>query len=144
MAKATVSMPTDFLMQLSKLGERTDEIVEAALEAGGAVVLDAVKSNLQSAVGRGTHDSKTTGELVRSLGMSKPRHNRDGSGTDVKVGFAEPRSDGCSNAKIAHILEYGRPGKQPPRPFMKPARRKSEKQCVEAMRAVFEKEVGTQ
>ena len=33
MAKATIKMPDDFLMKLSKLGSRTDEIAEKALKA---------------------------------------------------------------------------------------------------------------
>ncbi len=58
----------------------------------------------------------------------------------MKVGFAEPRSNGDSNAKIANILEYGRSG-QPPKPFLKPARSQSRSACIEAMKAKFETEV---
>ncbi len=141
MAKAETKMPEEFLLKLSRLGDKTDEIIPKVLEAGGEVALAKVKGNLSSAVGRGTKEkSRATGELQRSLGLSPAKQKRDGSGWDIKVGFAEPRSDGGSNAKIANILEYGKHG-QPARPFLKPARTQSRKPAIEAMKARFEQEV---
>ena len=58
----------------------------------------------------------------------------------MKIGFAEPRSDGGSNAKIANILEYGRHG-QPAKPFLKPARTQSRNACIETMKAKLQEEV---
>lgn len=140
MAKATIKMPEDFLLKLSRLGEKTDEIIPRILEAGGEVVEAKVKSNLQSAIGRGTkEDSRSTGELVSALGISSARQDRDGD-FNVKVGFSEPRSDGKSNAMIAGVLEYGKHG-QTPKPFMKPAKSASKKACIDAMVSAFEKEV---
>jgi HK97 gp10 family phage protein len=142
MAKVTVKIPDEFAQALSKLGDKTDDIIPRVLEAGGEVILDKVKSNLASVVGNGTkEESRSTGELERSLGLSPAKQKRDGSGWDVKVGFSEPRSDGGSNAKIANVLEYGRHG-QPPKPFLKPAKSQSKNACVEAMKAKFEQEVG--
>lgn len=141
MAKAETKMPEEFLLKLSRLGDKTDEIIPKVLEAGGEVALAKVKGNLSSAVGRGTKEkSRATGELQRSLGLSPAKQKRDGSGWDIKIGFAEPRSDGGSNAKIANILEYGKHG-QPARPFLKPARTQSRKPAIEAMKARFEQEV---
>lgn len=141
MAKAETKMPEEFLLKLSRLGDKTDEIIPKVLEAGGEIALAKVKGNLSSAVGRGTKEkSRATGELQRSLGLSPAKQKRDGSGWDIKVGFAEPRSDGGSNAKIANILEYGKHG-QPARPFLKPARTQSRKPAIEAMKARFEQEV---
>ena len=141
MAKAETKMPEEFLLKLSRLGDKTDEIIPRVLEAGGEVALAKVKGNLSSAVGRETKEkSRATGELQRSLGISPAKQKRDGSGWDIKVGFAEPRSDGGSNAKIANILEYGKHG-QPARPFLKPARTQSRKPAIEAMKARFEQEV---
>ncbi len=142
MAKVEIKMPEDFLLRLSRLEGRTDEIIPKVLEAGGEVVLAKVKSNLSSVVGRGTkEESRSTGELERSLGLSPAKQKRDGSGWDVKVGFAEPRSGGGSNAKIANVLEYGRHG-QTPKPFLKPAKSSSKNAAVAAMKAKFEAEVG--
>ena len=140
MAKVDMKMPDDFLLKLSRLGDQTDTIIPKVLEAGGEVVLDKVKSNLSSVVGSGTKEkSRSTGELERSLGLSPALMDRDGN-FNVKVGFAEPRSDGGSNAKIANILEYGKHG-QPPKPFLKPARTQSRSACIEAMKAKLRKEV---
>jgi hypothetical protein len=96
-------MPEDFLLKLSALGDRTDEIIPRVLEVGGEVVLEKVKSNLESIVGRGTKtELRSTGELVGALGMTQVRLNREGN-HDLKIGFAEPMSDGGSNAKFANI-----------------------------------------
>lgn len=141
MAKAQMMMPEDFLKRLSRLGDRTDEISEKVLEAGGEVVLTRVKGNLAGVIGRGTqYESRSTGELLGSLGLSSVKVDKNGN-HNIKVGFAEPRSDGDSNAKIANILEYGKHG-QPAKPFLKPARTSSKAACEEAMKAKFEEEVG--
>ena len=140
MAKCEMKMPEDFLMKISQLGSNFDAVAESVLEAGGEVVLAKVKSNLAGVVGSGTkYDSRSTGELERSLGLSPAKLNRDGN-HDIKVGFAEPRSDGGSNAKLANILEYGKHG-QPAKPFLKPAKTASRKECIEAMKAKLESEV---
>lgn len=142
MAKVDVRMPEDFLLKVSKLAEQSDVIIPKVLEVGGEVVLDKVKDNLRSVVGKGTkYPSKSTGELVSSLGVTSAKQDRKGN-YNVKVGFSEPRSDGGSNAKIANIIEYGKHG-QPARPFLKPAKSKSRKQCVEAMTAKLEEEINS-
>ena len=140
MAKAAFKMPEDFLLKLSRLGEKTDEIIPKVLEAGGEIVEAKVKSNLQAVIGSGTkEESRSTGELISALGVSSARQDKDGN-FNVKVGFSEPRSDGKSNAMIAGVLEYGKSG-QPPKPFLKSAKSASKSACVDAMIAAFEKEV---
>ena len=140
MAKAIVKMPEEFLLKISRLESKTDDIVPKVLEAGGNVVLQKVKSNLQAVIGKGTkRRSKITGELLRSIGLSQARLDRNGD-HNVKVGFAEPRSDGGSNAKLANILEYGKHG-QPARPFLKPAKSSSKKTCEQAMIDKLEEEL---
>ena len=96
--------------------------------------------NLRLRSGAGTkYDSRSTGELAGALGLSPVKV--DGSGNhDIKVGFAEPRSDGGSNAKIANILEYGKHG-QPAKPFLKPAKTASKSAAITAMQKKFEEEV---
>ena len=139
-AKAIVKMPEEFLLKISRLESKTDDIVPKVLEAGGNVVLQKVKSNLQAVIGKGTkRRSKSTGELLRSIGLSQARLDRNGD-HNVKVGFAEPRSDGGSNAKLANILEYGKHG-QPARPFLKPAKSSSKKTCEQAMIDKLEEEL---
>jgi len=134
-------MPDDFLDAISRLEARTDEIVPKVLAAGGEVVLDAVRIRLRAVIGQGTKKpSRATGELVDALGVSGARLDRKGN-WDVKVGFAEPRSDGGSNAKIANVLEFGKHG-QPPKPFLKPARIASREACIAKMKQVLESEIG--
>ena len=140
MAKVQVQMPDEFLEKISKLGKRTDEITERALQAGAKVVEAQFRTNLSSSIGQGTkYESRSTGELERSLGITKVRVGKDGN-YDIKVGFAEPRSDGESNAKIANILEYGKHN-QPARPFPKPTKSSSRKPCKEAMIRTIEEEL---
>lgn len=140
MAKATISMPEDFLLKVSQLEKQTDEILPRVLDVGGEIVLVQTKANLSSVIGSGTKlPSRSTGELEGALGLSKALQDRNGD-WNVKVGFSEPRKDGVSNAKLAAIIEYGKHG-QPAKPFMKPARTKSRKPAIEAMKAKLESEM---
>ena len=140
MAKADIKMPDAFLEQMQRLGAEEDRIAESVLEAGAAVVADKVRANLAGAIGRNTKiESRSTGQLIHSLGVSPVKVNREGN-HDCKIGFAEPRKGGGSNAKIANILEYGRHG-QPAKPFMKPAKTATKSACIEAMTAKFREEV---
>ena len=140
MASCNFSMPEDFLSKVSKLAEKTDEIVPKVLEVGAEVVFTKVKSNLQSVVGNNTKiESRSTGQLVSALGVTPAKQDHNGN-FNVKIGFDEPRSNGESNAKIANILEYGKSG-QPPKPFLKPAKTQSKKSCIEAMKNKLESEL---
>ncbi len=140
MGKVQVKMPEDFLLRLSRLGDKTDEIIPKVLEAGGEVVEQKVRANLSAVIGRDTkEESRSTGELLSALGVTPAKIDRDGN-YNVKVGFSEPRPDGRSNAMIANVLEYGKSG-QPAKPFLKPARSAARAPCIEAMKAAFEREV---
>jgi len=139
-ARASFKMPEDFLLKVSKLNEKTDDILPKVLEAGGEVMAKKVKSNLSSVIAKNTKlPSRSTGELIGALGVSPALIDRNGN-YNVKVGFSEPRSDGDSNAKIANILEYGKSG-QRPKPFLKPAKSSGKKACIEAMKEKLEEEI---
>ena len=141
MAKVDVKMPEEFLLKLSRLGSSTDAVAEKVLEDGGQVVLSKVKANLSAVIGSGTkYDSRSTGELEASLGLSPVKADRDGN-HNIKIGFSEPRSDGGSNAKLANILEYGKHG-QPAKPFLKPAKTSSRAECIRVMTQTLDEEVG--
>ena len=153
MAKATYKLPEDFLIKVSRLADKTDEIVPRVLQAGGEVVEKKVRSNLQAVIGSGTkEESRSTGELVGALGVSPAMLDRDGN-FNVKVGFDEPRRQQNAavrkrsykertNAMIANVLEYGKHG-QPAKPFLKPAKSASKNACIEAMKAKLESEMGS-
>ena len=134
MAKCTYKLPEDLLKKLSTIGSKMDEISEVVLGAGGEVVLDKVKSNLE-----GSLSGESSGELVSSLGLSGVRIDRNGN-SNIKIGFSEPRKDGSSNAMVANIIEYGKHG-QPAKPFLKPAKSSSKKQCIEVMTKKLEEEI---
>ena len=140
MGHCSFKMPEEFLLKVSRLAEKTDEIIPKILEAGAGVVYDKVKSNLTSVIGKNTKvERRSTGELESALGVSPAKQDRDGN-FNIKIGFAEPRSDGGSNAKLANILEYGKHG-QPPKPFLKPAKSRSRGACIEAMTNKLESEI---
>ena len=134
MANCTCKLPEELLKKLSKLGNKMDDVSETVLETGGAIILDKVRNNLQSVL-----SGESTGELLGSLGLSKVLLGKDGN-HNIKVGFAEPRSDGTSNAMIANIIEYGKHG-QPAKPFLKSAKRQSKKSCIDAMTQKLEEEI---
>jgi HK97 gp10 family phage protein len=140
MAKLNVNLPEDFLQKISRLGDKTDEIVPKVLEAGADVVLPKLKSNLEAAIRSNTQEaSRSTGELVAALGASPVKLDRNGN-HDIKIGFKEPRSDGGVNAKIANILEYGS-STQPARPFLAPAKSATRNPCRDAMINKLESEM---
>lgn len=140
MAKATMLMPDEFLERLSKLGDKTDEITKEVLKEGGKVALDKVRGSLKSVIGHDLKDeSRSTGQLESALGVSPPKLDRNGN-YNVKVGFAENRTDGEINAKLANIIEYGKHG-QPAKPFLARAKRGLKKPCEAAMKEKFEEEI---
>jgi len=139
-ARVDFKLPEDFLKRLSRLGEKTDRIVPKVLAAGAEVVESKVRKNLHGVIGNQTKtESRSTGELLESLGTTPSRIDRDGN-YNVKIGFSEPRIDGSSNAKIANILEYGR-SNQVSKPFLKPAKTSSRKECLNAMQEQFQREL---
>lgn len=140
MAKGEIKMPEDFLLKLSRLGDKSDEIISRVLGAGGEVALEKVRGNLEAVIGRDTkHKSRSTGELADALGLSPVKLSRHGT-FNIKIGFSEPRRDGLSNAMLANIIEHGKHG-QPAKPFLKPAKSASRKLTIAEMVEVFEQEV---
>lgn len=140
MAKVKATLPEEYIKRITKLGEKTDEISKTVLEAGGRAVLPRFKSNLSSVVGKDLKGKpRSTGVLLTSLGVTKPLVDNKGN-YNIKLGFAEPRNGGESNAKIANILEYGKHG-QPAKPFLKPTKSQTKKACEEAMKQKFEEEI---
>ena len=139
MGKVKIEMPTQWLDTIAGMGNALDAAIPKALEAGGKVVMEKMKSNLQAAIGRGTKTkSRSTGELAAALGVSPAKLDRDNN-LDVKVGFSEGRGE-VSNAMLANLLEYGKHG-QPPKPFLKQTKSSSRKPCIEAMQAILKEEL---
>ena len=139
MAKVKIEMPSGFIDQIAGMGNALDAAIPKALAAGGKVVMEKMKSNLQVIIGRETKmKSRSTGKLAASLGVSPAKLDRDGN-LDVKVGFSEGRGN-VSNAMLANVLEYGKHG-QPPQPFLKQTKSSSRKPCIDAMQTALKEEL---
>ena len=137
--KLILNYRRNFFLKYQNLPQRQMRFT-AGTRAGAEVVSEKVKSNLASVIGKKTKlDSRSTGELEAALGISPVKQDKNGN-FNIKIGFSEPRADGGSNAKIANILEYGKSG-QPPKPFLKPAKIKTGKACLEAMTNKLESEM---
>lgn len=151
MAQVKIKMPEEFLLKVSRLGNKTDEIIEKTLKTGGKIVLEVVKANLKSVIGKDLKFKKrSSGELISSLGISPADVDRNGI-HNIKVGFNKPRFKQyeakkdrsyylITNAMIANVIEYGKSG-QKPKPFLKPAKTKSIKSCIDAMKSKLDSEI---
>ena len=140
MAKVNIKLPDEFLKKLSSLGERTDEVAKKALTEGGEIILARTRANLIGVIGKNLKgESRSTGQLVSSLGLSPVMVDRNGN-YNVKIGFDEYRDDGSSNAGVANIIEYGKHG-QPAKPFLAPAKRQVGNQALERMKQVIKEEM---
>lgn len=151
MAKCEITLPEELQKKLDRIGRQTDEITAKALEAGAEATLPYLRSGLKDVIGKDTkYESRSTGELIRSLGISPVMVDREGS-PNIKVGFNEPRrvqraAKGkrsyytATNAMLANALEYGKHG-QPPKPFLKQAKNRSRKAAAAAMQRAFDEEV---
>ena len=140
MAKVNIKLPDEYLKKLSSLGERTDEVAKKALTEGGEIILARTRANLIGVIGKNLKgESRSTGQLVSSLGLSPVMVDRNGN-YNIKIGFDEYRDDGSSNAGVANIIEYGKHG-QPAKPFLAPAKRQVGNQALERMKQVIEEEM---
>ena len=81
MAKCKYKLPEDFMQKLSSLGKRMDEVSEAVLQAGGAVVYEQTKKNLDKKL-----SGDSTGELAAALGLSGFRVDKKGN-HNIKLAF---------------------------------------------------------
>ncbi len=140
-AKASFKMPNDFLERISRLNDQFDDIVPRVLQEGAKPAVQKAKTNLSLRIGQGTKGpSQSTGELLESLESSKPVQDHSGDWM-LRVGVPTTKdSKGVSNALKAAVIEYGKSG-QPPKPWLKPTKRASRKDCIEAMKKALEKEM---
>ena len=63
MAKMKAKMPDELIAKLSRLGQKTDEVCEKALQAGAEVAKSAISANLSAVIGKGTKKpSRSSGQ----------------------------------------------------------------------------------
>lgn len=141
MARCEIKLPDEVLDKFSKLGDRFDRSAPKVLKAGGEVVLEQLKANLKTVIGRDTKmESRSTGALEESLGITPALQDRNGD-WNVRVGVGDSKDSlGVPNALKAQLLEYGKVG-QPAKPWMKPARQKARKRMIAQMEDVLKKEL---
>jgi HK97 gp10 family phage protein len=132
MARAQIKLPTAFIDSLEAASTMLDTAAEEVLQAGASIVEPRMRANLAGAIGQGAAPSRSTGQLLGALGTTTAKVNSRGD-HNVKIGFAENRRDGRSNALIANVLEHGR-SNQPARPFLAPTRSQTRRPATEAMK----------
>ena len=73
MARFEVTLPTDMIRQLDKLGSKGDEISQNMLKAGAAILKDKIDKNLKKNLysGRKYDKNYPTGALERSTDKPK-------------------------------------------------------------------------
>jgi HK97 gp10 family phage protein len=147
MAKFQFEGIDDYIAQLKKIYEDTDEIIGAAIYQGAGVVMKSVVTaieNLQTDDKFGTPENKTTGPntyqkegLRQSIGIAKLR--KDGTFWNVKIGFdgyngltTKTWPSGQPNAMVARSVESGTSWMQK-QPFMRKAESSSRARCEQAM-----------
>ncbi|MGN6060136.1 HK97-gp10 family putative phage morphogenesis protein [Corynebacterium striatum] len=137
MARVQIRLPNKYIDALEATSRLLDSTADEVLTAGANVVEPRMRANLASAIGQATTTmpSRSTGQLLGALGVTSVKVNSRGD-HNVKVGFAENRRDGRSNALIANVLEHGR-SNQPARPFLAPTRSQTRRGAVEAMKTVL-------
>lgn len=129
-----IKFPEELMINLEKLANEADKIVEKSLKAGAEIVEGQIRTNLKNSL-----KGESSGQLLEALGTSPVKPNNKIDGWDIKIGFNEPRKDGTSNAMIANILEYGKKG-QTAKPFLKPAIDASKSKMRATMKKVFTEE----
>lgn len=118
MARVHIQLPNNFIDALQAASTLLDAAAGDVLNAGAGVVEPRLRANLTAAIGQGATPSRSTGQLLAALGTTSVKVNSRGE-HNLKIGFAENRRDGRSNALIANVLEHGK-SNQPARPFLAP------------------------
>lgn len=120
MVRVYIQLPNDSIDALQAAVDLIGASADEVLEAGVEVVEPRMRANLAGFLCKGSSSDHPIGQLLASLGTSpvkvvgQDRHN-------IKVGFAEGRRDGVSNAVLANIIEYGK-SNQLARPLLAPTR----------------------
>lgn len=155
MAKFQFEGVDNYISELQKLYDDTEEIIGAAIYQGAAVVMKSVVSaidGIQTDNRFGTPENKTIGPnsyqkegLRQSIGIAKLR--KDSSFWNVKIGFdgynglkTKTWPQGQPNAMVARSVESGTSWMQK-QPFMRKAESSSRVKCEQAMASEIDKQI---
>lgn len=145
----------DYIAQLQKLGNDTDEIIGKAVYQGAAIVADAIKAEINALPidkGYGTADNPCIGVnaiqkkgLTEGFGISKMQNER--GYINVKIGFAgynalqtKKYPNGQPNALIARAVVSGTSFRRPNQ-FINRAQKSVKAAAEEKMRIVIDEEI---
>lgn len=136
MARMTVNLGDDYMRQLEKLADRSEEAIKKAIHAGAGVLTDQIRENLEENL---AGSEQSTGALEASLGISPVAQDRDGV-WNAKIGFDGYDEKGVPNQLKARVMESGS-SKVQKRPFIRPAVNAKRREAVEAMQKVIDEEI---
>ncbi len=134
--KITLKTTSDFQIGLDRLAGKSDEIAKKAVYVGAGIMADQVRVNLRKNL---SGSKLSQGDLLGSLGISKPKVDQDGS-INSKVGFDGYDRNGVPNALKARVMESGS-SKQKKKPFIRPAISQARNKAKEAMAKVIDTEI---
>jgi len=135
-SKITLKTTSDFQIKLEKVAGKADDIARRAVYVGAGIMADQVRVNLQKNL---SGSKLSQGDLLDSLGISKPKVDQDGS-INSKVGFDGYDRNGVPNALKARVMESGS-SKQKKKPFIRPAISQARNKAKEAMAKVIDTEI---
>lgn len=141
LAKMEVTIPTDLIRKLEKMGSKGEEIGKKMLNAGARILRAQVDSNLKKVLytNRSNRKSYPTGALERSITIDKPKRSKNGN-LYIRIYFKGKDSNGVSNGLKAAILEHGK-SDQPKRPFVRSAVEQTEDEINKEMQRIFDSEI---
>lgn len=134
--KITLKTTSEFQVTLEKVAGKADDIAKRAVYVGAGIMADQVRVNLQKNL---SGSKLSQGDLLDSLGISKPKVDQDGS-INSKVGFDGYDRNGVPNALKARVMESGS-SKQKKKPFIRPAISQARNKAKEAMAKVIDTEI---
>lgn len=161
MAKITFKASEDYSLFLGRYAEAVErgEILEKAVYAGGAIVADAIRANLD-ALPEGKFHHLRDGEMFKgipasqkqdladSFGLTPIQVDRDGC-HNTKAGFdgygrfkTQKYPQGVPNQMLARAVESGSSVREKT-PFVRPAVSKTRKKAIQEMSKVIDEETKT-
>lgn len=155
MASMVFKGTNDYIAQLQKLGNDTDEIIGKAVYQGAAIVADAIKAEINALPidkGYGTANNPCIGVnaiqkkgLTEGFGISKMQNER--GYINVKIGFSgynalqtKKYPNGQPNALIARAVVSGTSFRRPNQ-FIDRAQKSVKAAAEEKMRIVIDEEI---
>ncbi len=138
MALFNFTIPDSLLKMLSENLSKVDEIAPKMLEEAAPIVVDAMKRKAPV----------STGKMRDGIKAQKPTKTKSGAhvlpivftGSETRK-TKDGKSTKIPNAIKAAVTEYGK-SNQEAQPFIRPAVAETEKEVVEKMQEVFNREVG--